>query len=53
LIWIFENWFLQLFLGEKEWLFLVNGGKMENKLDDGSTFERMEMGRGSFGSLKS
>jgi hypothetical protein len=28
---------------------IVNGGKKENRLDDSSTFERMEMTRGRFG----
>jgi hypothetical protein len=32
---------------------LVDGGKKGNKLDDNSTFEKMEMNRGSFRSLKS
>ncbi len=48
-----ENLFLQLSLGGEEWLVLVDGGKKENKLDDSSTFERMEVNRGNFGSLKS
>ncbi len=37
----------------EEWLVLIDGGKRENKLDDNSTFERMEVNKGSFGSLKS
>jgi len=53
LIWILENFFLQLSLGGEEWLVLIDGGKKENKLDDSSTFERMEISRGNFGSLKS
>jgi hypothetical protein len=32
---------------------LSNGGKKENRLDDCGTFERMEVSRDSFGSLKS
>ncbi len=43
------NLFLQLSLGEKEWLVLIDGGKKENILDDNNTFERMEMSRGRFG----
>jgi hypothetical protein len=48
-IWIFENLFLQLSLVGEEWLIVINGGKRENKWDDSSTFERMEMIRGKFG----
>jgi hypothetical protein len=40
-------------LGGKKQLILVNGGKNENKSDDSSTFERIKLNRGSFGSLKS
>jgi len=52
----FESWeylFLKPSLGREEWLVLVGGGKKENRLDDYSTFERMEMNRDSVGSLKS
>jgi hypothetical protein len=44
--------FLKPSLGREEWLVLVGGGKKENRLDDYSTFERMEMNRDSVGSLK-
>jgi hypothetical protein len=40
---------LQLSLGGKEWLVLVDGEKKDNILDDNSTFERMEMSRCRFG----
>jgi hypothetical protein len=52
----FEFWknsFLQLFVGGKEWLVLVDGGNKENILNDCGTFERMEGSRDGFGSLKS
>jgi hypothetical protein len=49
LIWIFENLFLQLSLGREKWLVLVDGGKRENRLHDSSTFEIIEMSKGSFG----
>jgi hypothetical protein len=39
-------------LGGKEPLVLVNDGKRENILNDNSTFDRMEVGRGSFGELE-
>jgi hypothetical protein len=42
LIWIFEDLFLQLSLGGKEWWVLVDGGKRENRLDHSSTFEIMK-----------
>jgi hypothetical protein len=45
--------FLKLSLGGEEWLVLVDDGKKENKLNDYGTFERMEMSRNSFESLKS
>ncbi len=48
-VWIFENLFLQLFLGREKWIVLIDGGKMDNKLDDNNTFERMEMSKGRFG----
>jgi hypothetical protein len=48
-IWIFENLFLQLSLGGKEWLVLIDSGKMENRWDDSSTFERMKMSTSTFG----
>jgi hypothetical protein len=48
-IWIFENLFLQLSVGGKEWLVIVDGEKKEHILDDNNTFERMEMSRGRFG----
>jgi hypothetical protein len=38
--------------GEKSFV-LTYGGKRENRLDDSSTFERMEVNKGSFGNLKS
>jgi hypothetical protein len=44
--------FLQLSLGGKKWLVLVDGGKKENRLDDCSTFERMEVSRDNAESLK-
>jgi hypothetical protein len=47
-----EKHFLQLSLGGKEPLVLINDGKRENILDDSSTFDRMEVGRGSFGELE-
>jgi len=50
---VFENLFLQLSLGGEEWLVLADGGEKENKLDDSSTFERMEVSMGSFESLQS
>ncbi len=40
-------------LGGEDWLVLVDGGNRENRLNDSSTFEGMEMSRDSFGSLKS
>jgi hypothetical protein len=40
-------------LGGEKLLVLVDGGKKENKLNDSSTFERMEINMGSFGNLKS
>jgi hypothetical protein len=45
--------FLQFFLKRGKWLILVDGGKRENRLDDCGIFERMEVSRDSFGSLKS
>jgi hypothetical protein len=48
-IWILENLFLQLILGEEEWLIIVDSGKKENRLDDNNTFERMKMSKGRFG----
>ncbi len=48
-IWIFDNLFLQLFLGGEEWLILVDGGNRDNRLDHSSTLEKMEMTRGRFG----
>jgi hypothetical protein len=48
-----KNFFLQLSLVGEERLILVDGGKRDNILDDSSTFERMEVSKGSFGSLKS
>jgi hypothetical protein len=36
-------------LGGKKLLVLVDGGKKEDKLDHNSTFERMEMSTGRFG----
>jgi hypothetical protein len=48
-----KNFFLQLSLVGEERLILVDGGKRDNILDDISTFERMEVSKGSFGSLKS
>jgi hypothetical protein len=50
---MFENLFLQPSLGGEKWLVLVDDGNRENRLDDNSTFERMEVNRDSFGSLKS
>ncbi len=47
-----KDLFLQLSLGGEEWLVLIDGGKKENKLDDNSTFVRMEMNKGSFGNLR-
>ncbi len=44
-----EKWFLQLSLGGKEWLVLVDDGKKENTLDDSSTFEIIKVSKGSFG----
>jgi len=35
-------------LEKKERLILVDGGKRDNRWDDSSTFERMEMGRHTF-----
>jgi hypothetical protein len=52
----FESWeylFLQLSLGGVEWLVLIDGGRREKRLDDCSTFEKMEVSRDSVGSLKS
>ncbi len=52
----FESWkylFLQPSLGGEEWLVLIDGGKKDNRLDDCSIFERMEMSKDSVGSLKS
>jgi hypothetical protein len=40
--------FLKISLGGKDWLILIDGEKKENKLIDGSTFEIMEMSKGSF-----
>ncbi len=48
-----KNLFLQLSLGGEEWLVLVDGGKEDNKLDDYSIFERMEVSRDSVGRLES
>jgi hypothetical protein len=45
--------FLPLSSRGKKRLILVDDGKKENKLDDNSTFERMEVSKGSFGRLKS
>jgi hypothetical protein len=39
-------------LGGEECFALVDGGKKEDILDNSSTFERMGMSMGSFGSLK-
>ncbi len=44
--------FLQLSLEGKKWLFLVDGGNKENRLDECSTFEKMEVTKDSVGSLK-
>jgi hypothetical protein len=44
--------FLQFYWEEKIDLILVDDGKRENILDDNNTFERMEVSKGSFGSLK-
>jgi hypothetical protein len=41
------------FVGRRRMIILVDGGKRENRLDDCGTFERMEMSRNSFESLKS
>jgi hypothetical protein len=40
-------------LGREEELVLINGGKKDNRLDDYSTFEKMEVNRDNVGSLKS
>jgi hypothetical protein len=48
-----KNLFLQLSLGGKEWLILINGGNKDNRLDDCGTFERMEVSKDSFRNLKS
>jgi hypothetical protein len=40
-------------LGEKKILVLIDGGKRDNKLDDCSTFEIMEVSRDNVGSLRS
>jgi hypothetical protein len=37
--------FPQPSLGREEWLVLVDGGKMENRLDVCSTFEIMEVSK--------
>jgi hypothetical protein len=40
-------------LGREELLVLVDGGKRENKLDDCSPFEIMEVSKDKTGNLKS
>jgi len=50
---IWEYLSLQISLGRKKWLVLINGGKKENRMDDYSTFERMEVNNDSVGNLKS
>jgi hypothetical protein len=45
--------FLQFSLRGQEWLVLVDSGKREKKLDDCGAFERMEVSRDNFESLKS
>jgi hypothetical protein len=40
-------------LGIEDRLVLIDGGKRENRLDGNGTFERMEVNKDSFGSLKS
>ncbi len=51
----FESWeylFLQLSLGGKGWLVLINGEKRGKRLDDCSTFKLMEVSKNNVGSLK-
>jgi hypothetical protein len=43
---------LTTFLERRKMISLNKWWKEENKLDDSSTFERMEKNRGSFGSLR-
>jgi hypothetical protein len=43
---------IQLSIEGEEWLILVDGRKRDNRLDDNGNFERMEVSKDSFGSLK-
>ncbi len=40
-------------MGVEKWLVIVDGGKKDNRLDDSGIFEKMEVSKDSFWSLKS